>query len=106
MSYYNNAPRIFTPSALKTTKTSSALESFGIDAGATMGLVPPSPVNTCHRSRGSNLQNMYPRTFATLRQVEAEQSEVDYLHLTQPASSLPASTMKRSADGSIFVSRR
>jgi len=62
MSYYNNGPRIFTPSTLRTTKTSSALESFGVSSSA--GIPLPLVLNPLHARRGSNLQTNYPSAIA------------------------------------------
>ena len=58
-SYYNNGPRIFTPAALKTTKSFIPVENYGTTFA---GVTPPEKVNTCHRSRGVSLQHTHPRT--------------------------------------------
>jgi hypothetical protein len=63
MSYYNNAPRLHTPSAFKVCKSNLPVESFGAIAGTDVE-TPPDPVNTCHRSRGTYLQHSHPRTLA------------------------------------------
>ena len=57
MSYYNNGPRIFTPSALKTSKSFVPAESFGPIPDAPP---PPEALNTCHKSRGLYLHHTHP----------------------------------------------
>mmetsp|Transcript_51127 Transcript_51127/g.101740 ORF Transcript_51127/g.101740 Transcript_51127/m.101740 type:complete len:81 (-) Transcript_51127:275-517(-) len=76
MSYYNNAPRLLTPSILKTTKTTAPLESVRFEY-----LEPASSltVNTSHMRRGSSLQYQYPSTYARLRQVEREKAAAELL---------------------------
>ena len=62
MSYYQNGPRIFTPSTLKQSKTFMPVESFGSTMEQELrhlGEEPPV-VNTCHRSRFANLQHTHP----------------------------------------------
>ena len=88
MSYYNNAPRFLTPSALKSTKTFSPIESVNLSptpspmsSASSDSPVDPfaaaNAVNVCHRSRGSNLQHTHPRTYALLRRVEAEKTHYE-----------------------------
>ncbi|KOO34818.1 hypothetical protein Ctob_015820, partial [Chrysochromulina tobinii] len=108
MSYYNNGPRIFTPSTLRTTKTSSALESFGVSSSA--GIPLPLVLNPLHARRGSNLQTNYPRTYGLLRQVEKESVEANFFQTAAAQAAAKAapypSTMRTMPDGSIFVARR
>ena len=106
-SYYNNGPRIFTPSTLKTTKNFAPVESFGTSTSP-VAVAEPSPVNTCHRARGVYLQHSHPRahgpsrdhhlspflrslaltvccaclpgTYALLRQAEAEKLQQQEAH--------------------------
>ena len=69
-SYYNNGPRIFTPSTFKTTTMFNPIESFGATSPTDLAKTPetasvespPEPLNTCHRSRGAYLQQSHPRT--------------------------------------------
>ena len=63
MSYYNNGPRIFTPSALKTSKSFVPAESFGPIPDAPP---PPEALNTCHKSRGLYLNHTHPCEFRSL----------------------------------------
>ena len=69
-SYYNNGPRIFTPSTLKTSTQFKPIESFGVSTAASLpsspmsspgAEAPPDAINTCHRSRGTYLQHSHPR---------------------------------------------
>ena len=78
MSYYSNGPRIFTPSILKTTKTSAPLESVRFDH-------PESAlaVNTSHKSRGANLQYTYPSASAPT--TASEECLRPCLRTSQPA---------------------
>ena len=80
-SYYNNGPRIFTPAALKTSKTFMPLESFGTSPGVES---PPEAINTCHRSRGQYLQHTHPRTYALLRKHEADKVSKDTIPSPKP----------------------
>ena len=83
-SYYNNGPRIFTPSTLKTSKQFKPIESFGVSTAESLPTSPMSPpdteappdINTCHRSRGVYLQHSHPRE----------------LPETPPATMMPART--------------
>ena len=67
-SYYNNGPRIFTPSTLKTSTQFIPIESFGtteqLPSPTTTEVQAPDVVNTCHRSRGAYLQQSHPRALA------------------------------------------
>lgn len=66
MSYYNNAPRKYTQSDLRTTKTSTPMESFSASMrSSSPGGLKPVPLNLCHRSRGAGLQNSYPSRWLT-----------------------------------------
>jgi len=85
MSYYNNAPRLFTPSPFKITKTSSAVESFGAISDSTgVEALAPQQVNTCHRSRAAYLQHSHPRTYALLRKAEVERQANAAMTLAKP----------------------
>ena len=72
MSYYMNGPRTYTPSTLKSTKTSSPIESFGASTTRAQLNAGGVPVNTSFRTRGRNMQYTYPNTFAILRKVEED----------------------------------
>ena len=61
MSYYSNGPRIFTPSTFKQTTQFLPVESFG---SPRLGEEPPANINTCHKSRFTNLQQTHPSTRA------------------------------------------
>ena len=78
-SYYNNAPRIYTPSPFKTEKQVKPIESFGTSMAAMSATPPPDIVNTCHRSRGVYMQHSHPRTYAILRKAEAERAAAQSL---------------------------
>lgn len=66
-SYYINGPRVYTPSALKTTKSFLPIESFGplrtlvedLEVFETTTKTQPI-VNTCHATRGCALLQSHP----------------------------------------------
>ena len=60
-SYYINGPRVYTPSALKTTKSFLPIESFGpLRTLVEETQAEPLVVNTCHATRGCALQQSHP----------------------------------------------
>ncbi len=87
-SYYNNAPRIFTPSSLKTNKSFLPVESFASDPVPDTE-PPPDVLNTCHRSRAIYLQHTHPYTYSMLRKAEAAKAEAAKAEAGTTPSPLP-----------------